>query len=55
MCVCVYYTVYIIWIPFETHAYDTCAEPGDKVAIDEPIAQIETDKVVFQNKIFSCL
>lgn len=40
---------------FETHAYDTCAEPGDKVAIDEPIAQIETDKVVFQNKIFSCL
>ncbi len=32
---------------FVTHAYDTFAEPGDKVAIDEPIAQIETDKVFF--------
>lgn len=32
---------------YETRAYDTFAEPGDKVAIDEPIAQIETDKVFF--------
>lgn len=30
---------------FKTRAYDMFAEPGDKVAIDEPIAQIETDKV----------
>ncbi|KAL6140144.1 hypothetical protein ACLB2K_058445 [Fragaria x ananassa] len=30
---------------FVTRAYETFAEPGDKVAIDEPIAQIETDKV----------
>ena len=28
--------------------YDSCAEPGDRVAVDEPIAQIETDKVIFE-------
>ena len=30
------------------------AEPGDRVAADEPIAQIETDKVLFSTLILKC-
>lgn len=33
-------------MPSEPHAYNAWwAEPGDRVKVDEPIAQIETDKV----------
>lgn len=45
LCLCgVLYSIHVFNC-YETRAYDTFAEPGDKVAIDEPIAQIETDKV----------
>lgn len=41
------------WIPYETHVYDTLwAEPGDRVEVDEPIAQIETDKVTAEKGFF---
>jgi len=41
------------WIPSGTHVYYTqWAEPGDRVKVDEPIAQIETDKVTAESLFF---
>ena len=38
--------IYMNLMPSETNVYITLwTEPGDRVAVDEPIAQIETDKV----------